>query len=298
MTEFVYLTKRNVKLFFKDKGTFFTSLITPLILILLFVTFLGNVYRDALSSAIPEGFEISKSLTEGFVGGWLFSSLLAVSCITVAFCSNMLSVSDKVTGARNDLNVSPVKNHVISLSYFTSSAISTLIICYVAFGVCLVYLGAVGFYLSVSDLLYTVLDVFLLVLFGTSLSSIINLFLSTQGQISAVGTIVSSCYGFISGAYMPLSQFGSGIQVFVSFLPGTYGTALLHHHLMRGAYAELEKSGLPAEAVNGVRGAFDGNTEFFGHTIDPWLMYLILGLSTALLIGIYVLLSVKGTKKK
>ena len=32
------LIKRNVKLFFKDKGMFFTSLITPVILLVLYAT--------------------------------------------------------------------------------------------------------------------------------------------------------------------------------------------------------------------------------------------------------------------
>ena len=40
------LIKRNIKLFFKDKGMFFTSLITPAILLVLYVTFLGNVYHQ------------------------------------------------------------------------------------------------------------------------------------------------------------------------------------------------------------------------------------------------------------
>ena len=33
MTQFAALFKRDTKLFFKDKGLFFTSLITPLILL-------------------------------------------------------------------------------------------------------------------------------------------------------------------------------------------------------------------------------------------------------------------------
>ena len=41
------LIKRNIKLFFKDKGMFFTSLITPAILLVLYVTFLGNVYTPS-----------------------------------------------------------------------------------------------------------------------------------------------------------------------------------------------------------------------------------------------------------
>ena len=47
------LIKRNIKLFFKDKGMFFTSLITPAILLVLYVTFLGNVYRDSFTSNLP-----------------------------------------------------------------------------------------------------------------------------------------------------------------------------------------------------------------------------------------------------
>ena len=65
--------------------------------------------------------------------------------------------------------------------------------------------------------------------------------MSTQGQISAVGTVISAGYGFICGAYMPISSFSSGLQKVISFLPGTYGTALMRNHAMQGALAEMEK---------------------------------------------------------
>ena len=42
------LTKRNVKLYFKDKGMFFSSLITPLILLVLYTTFLKNVLEGEI----------------------------------------------------------------------------------------------------------------------------------------------------------------------------------------------------------------------------------------------------------
>ena len=83
-------------------------------------------------------------------------------------------------------------------------------------------------------------------MFGTALSSCINFFLSTDGQASAVGTIVSAGYGFICGAYMPISSFGTGLQKALSFLPGTYGTSLLRNHTLRGTFAEMQRHGLPA----------------------------------------------------
>ena len=99
MKEMKVLVQRNAKLFFKDKGTFFTSLITPIILLVLYVTFLGNVYSDTLKSIMDAvGVTLSEELVGGFVGGQLVSSLLSVSCVTVAFCSNMIMVQDRFTG--------------------------------------------------------------------------------------------------------------------------------------------------------------------------------------------------------
>lgn len=287
---------RDTKLFFKDKGMFFTSMVTPLILLLLFVTFLGNVYRESFSSLLDAcGVAVDNSLMEGFVGGWLFSSLLAVCCVTVAFCSNMLMVQDKVTGARMDLTMAPVRSGTLAMGYYISTALSTLLICLVALAACCIYLGKVGWYLSWQDLLLTCLDVFLLTMFGTALSSVVNHFLSTQGQMSAVGTIVSAGYGFICGAYMPISQFSDGIQRCISFLPGTYGTALLHNHLMRGTYGELEEL-LPQQAMDSLREAFDSDLYFFDKEVSIGGMYGVMAVSVVALIAVYVLLSGRRAK--
>jgi len=63
MRELFALIKRNVKLFFKDKGMFFTSLITPLILLVLYSTLLGEVYCDAFTSSLLSDVEIPKKLS-------------------------------------------------------------------------------------------------------------------------------------------------------------------------------------------------------------------------------------------
>ena len=69
MTVVLAMTKRNVKLFFKDKGMFFTALITPAILLVLYATFLGKVYRDSFLSSLPVGFVLSDDVIGGLVGG-------------------------------------------------------------------------------------------------------------------------------------------------------------------------------------------------------------------------------------
>lgn len=63
--------------------------------------------------------------------------------------------------------------------------------------------------------------------------------------MSAVGTIVSAGYGFICGAYMPISNFGKGLQKGLSYVPSTYGTSMLKNHMLRGVFEEMKSKGFP-----------------------------------------------------
>ena len=150
------LISRNRKLFFKDRGMFFSALITPGILILLYATF---------------------------------------------------------------LNVSPISKAQLYLGYFLSTVVNSLLVNGLALVLCLGYMYKMGWYMSAVDVFWVLLDEILLVLFGSTLSSIVSFPLTTQGQLSAVGTIVSAGYGFLCGAYMPISNFGSGLQKVLSYLP-------------------------------------------------------------------------------
>lgn len=299
MRTFLALTKRHIKVFFNDKGLFFSSLITPIILLILYATFLAKVYKDSFiqSCQIP----IDEKIIDGAVAAQLFSSLLAVSCVTVAFCSNLIMIQDKVNGVRNDFIVSPAKKSSMALSYFTASLLSTLIVSFTATIACFIYILIKGcWYMSFADVMLIIADVVLLTTFGTALSSIVNVFLTTNGQASAVGTIVSAGYGFLCGAYMPISSFGSGLQNVLMFLPGTYGTSLIRNHALKGVFAEMESVGFPPETMNGIKASIDCRLSFFGTNVEQWVMYLVLIGSVVLLIGIYVLLNVlkRNAKRK
>ena len=298
MKQFLLIVKRNIKMYFKDKGLFISSLITPLILLVLYATFLAKVYKDSFTGALPEGLEVADKLINGCVGGELLSSLLAVCSVTIAFCSNIIMIQDKYLSSIKDFNISPVKRAKIASGYLAATFISTLIVCSITCALGFVYLAVTGWYLSFSDVLLVLLDVILLSLFGTVLSSIIFTFLSTQGQASAAGTIVSAGYGFLCGAYMPISSFGEGLQKVLSFLPGTYGTSLIRNHSLNGVFAEMSKIGFPPEVVEGIKDSIDCNLYFFGNKVEIWQMYLILLFTDLLLIGIYILINVIRANRK
>ena len=291
MKAVISLVNRNRKLFFRDKGMFFSALITPFILIVLYVTFLARVYKDSFTSAFPEGFTIVEKLIDGTVASQLVAALLAVSCVTVTFCVNLTMVQDKASGARKDFNVSPVSRSKIYLGYFLATVLNSLMVNGLALVIGLLYIGKMGWYLSYMDVLWIIFDEILMVLFGSTLSSIISYPLTTQGQMSAVGTIVSAGYGFICGAYMPISNFGSGLQKALSYLPGTYGTSLIKNHMLRGIFEEMESEKLPEELITAIRETLDCNPQFHGNVVNTIQMVFIMAGSIVVLGTIFLFMT-------
>lgn len=283
-----YLTLRNIKLYFKDKMTFFVSLITPLILLVLFIAFLKSTYEDSILSII-QGFDLDQSLIDAFTGGWLFSSVLATSCITVAFCSGMM-VIDKINRANIDFMVSPVKKSTLQLSYVLANLFSTFIITFVLLIVGLIYLACVGFYITFVDILLIVFGIIITSFFGTILANIIWTFTHSQGVVSGVCTLVSALYGFICGAYMPISTMGQGMQYFVSLLPGTYATVLFRQGFLNSVLNRMRET-LPQGMINGVASGFDVKMSFFGHDVSTLALILVISISTIVLLGVFLFIN-------
>ena len=146
------LVSRNIKCYFKDKFLFFVSLITPMILLLLFVTFLRGVYISSFKSIFEAAqFTADDDVINGLAGAWLLSSIVSVSSVTVAICSNAVMISDKVDGAINDLRVSPVKGTTVSISYFIANFLVTLLVMLCVLAAGSVYLAIVGWHIPFGD---------------------------------------------------------------------------------------------------------------------------------------------------
>ena len=283
------LTMRNIRMYFKDKGMFLTSLITPLILLVLYSTFLKNIFDQTFADAFANaGMQVSDQLINGCSGGQMVSSLLSVSCVTVVFCCNLLMVQDRANGTDRDLKISPVSSGTIALSYFLAAFISSWLICLCAELFCLIYLYYTGWYMSIMDIVLVTADVTLLVLFGTALSSLCSAPLKTQGQASALGTIISAGYGFICGAYMPISQFSQGIRDAVTLLPGTYGTSLIRNRIMHGVFLEMENMHVPEAMINGLKDSIDVNLYFNGTVVSTSSMVMIVSISIIVLLLAYM----------
>lgn len=75
---------------------------------------------------------------------------------------------------------------------------------------------------------------------------------------------------------MPISNFGSGLQKVLSYLPSTYGTSLLKNHMLHGIFKEMEQNHLPAEIITAIRDTLDCNPQFRGEIVSVKQMFVLL----------------------
>ena len=147
------------------------------------------------------------------------------------------------------------------------------------------YIGFMGWYLTFFDVIKILFTTILLTLFGSLLACIVFNFVKSQGGISTISTLVSSCYGFMSGAYMPLSQYPKTMASILGFNPGIYANCLLKDSFMGGSVKEITDSNLPNEVIKEIRDGFDLNYYFFDMQVDGKYCFLIL-------IGVVLLLTI------
>lgn len=271
------LTKRNMKIFLSDKAGVFFSLLAPLIVLLLYILFLGDVQVMSVESAIPEGISVDSNAIRAFVDSWMIAGVLSVSCITVALGANSVMVQDKTRGILNDSFSAPVKKWVITASYFLYNFAVTVIITFVVFLICLIYLLLTGrWYLTAGDVIGAVGLILLSAFSATLITVFVCGYLKTESQLAAFGGIVSSVIGFFIGAYMPMSIMPEALQYVSSLFPGSHSAGLFRNLLMNGALENLGNN-LPSQVVDGLAETFAMKVNFFGESVGTnfMLIYLI-----------------------
>ena len=230
------LTRRNLKIFLKDRASVFFSLLAPLIVLALYVLFLGRIQEDGLL-AVLEGMGIQGGGDQiaAFSDSWMLAGCMSCACITVPLCACGIMIQDKARGITQDLFISPVARWVTPAAYFCSVVAAGLAIGAIVLAVCFVWLAASGMWLlSLPDVLGCIGAFILSVISSSTLLVFVVSFFRSQGAFTALNIILGTVVGFLIGAYMPISYFPDAVQKFTYFIPGSYTAGLFRNFMMRG----------------------------------------------------------------
>lgn len=258
------LVERNVKIFLKDKMGVFFSLLAPLIVLGLYILFLGDIQMQNLESAFKD-LPIEKDLLKNFVDNWMLAGVISVACVTVSFSAQEIVVKDREKGVLADMLCAPVKRYLLSIGYYLSNVIITFFICMIVLIIAFIYMAISGWTMTAGEVFMSFGLLILSVISSSAIISLICKIIKTSAQHSALVGIISAAIGFFIGAYMPIAIFPKAIQYVTLFIPATYSAGLFRELFMRGALEEIEK--VIPQAGSQLEKNFSMQMDFFGKTI-------------------------------
>lgn len=290
------LVKRGLKLFVSDRAGMFFSLLAPLIVLVLYVLFLGDIQMDTVDDMVKTfGISIEHRVLRAYVDGWMLAGVMSVSCITVSFSAQGLMIQDREKGVVADMLASPVKRGVLSVSYLLYNFVVTLVICSVVLAIAFIYIAVSGWYLSVADVFKIIGITIISIISSSVFSALICSAIRTANAHGAFVGILSAAIGFLIGAYMPLSVFPKAVQYIVLFLPGTYSAGVYRNVFTHGAGEKIAQ--VSPQAAEGLKDGFSMNMDFFGKPIGEVQMWWIFAITIALIIIAYCVVHVVRAKR-
>lgn len=291
ITRFLGMTKRNMLVYFKDKQTVFFSMLTPILILILYVLFLKDSYISMMESSL-QGLENLYNIKDvnALANSILLSGVLGTGVITVAFNTLSVITEDKENKIDYDICASPVSRVEIILSYFMASFITTFIMTSIilTFGILVINIST-----PMNLGIINILKLYLITLLGsissTSLLMIILIFFKTTSAQGAFYGIVSAVIGFIIGAYIPISQFDPAIQTIANLFPGSHIAALYRGALLDGPINSISNSlqgldnGMFKEEITK---AFSFNLNLFNNSMSSlnMILYVVLALIVSIVL--------------
>ena len=291
------LTKRNLLVYFKDKGAILFSLLTSLIVLVLYLLFLKGTFEDAFESVLSEAEMLRNFIGADDIGVFvnitLLVGMMGSAMITVPYSCLTTIVKDRENRIDYDISATPIKRWQIVMSYFTAASVSACIMTSILLLAGMTILGMNGgLLLGAADILKAFAVVILGSVSSTALFMTIMLFFKTSQSSNAFFGMLSAASGFVIGAYIPISQFSDGVQTFCNLFPATHVTVAVRNILMRGIMDKMDSSiggldnGLFTESV---REIFSFNSHMFGNSLSlsNSLVYILVIMAVSLVLMVF-----------
>ena len=241
------LIKRNLLLFFKDWQSILFSLLTSIIVLILYLLFLKGTFVSAIQSAMEQYPGLASMVPQKdiamFANLFLLSGILGSAMISVPFSCITVVVKDRANKVDYDILSTPLKRGQIIFAYFVSAVLTSILLNSIILAVGLIGIRMQGnMYLNASQVVKAFSIVALGSISASAIFMIIVLFFKTVSACEAFFGILSAASGFVIGAYIPISQFSDGVQTVCNLFPASQITIMLRNILLNGLLEHINTS--------------------------------------------------------
>ena len=241
------LIKRNLLLFFKDWQSILFSLLTSIIVLVLYLLFLKGTFVSAIQSAMEQYPGLASMVPQKdidmFANLFLLSGILGSAMISVPFSCITVLVKDRANKVDYDILATPMKREQIILAYFISAVLTSILLNSIILAVGLIGIRMQGnMYLNISQVVKAFSVVALGSISASAIFMIVVLFFKTVSACEAFFGILSAASGFVIGAYIPISQFSNEVQTVCNLFPASQITIMLRNILLNGLLEHINTS--------------------------------------------------------
>lgn len=303
MEQFMILTSRNLKVYLRDKGAIFFSLLSALIVIALMVFFLGDMSIEGLVRILENygsgDYEEHRENAERLVLSWTSAGILSINAVTVSLAVYSGMIKDRVNGRLNAIYTAPISRLRIVLAYIASAWVASVF-------VCLLTLAITEGYGILSGMepysLMEHLKLFAMIMVNSfvyaALMYPLSMLAKTESAWSGFGTVIGTLVGFLGGIYVPIGSLGASISGLMKCTPVIYGTSMFRK-VMTNSIMEKTFKGLPEMVIEEYSEAMGIHLTVFEYTLklrDEWIILFVCAI-IFLIIGLCMLKYEKKTDR-
>lgn len=266
------LISRNLRVYFRDKASVFFSLLSVMIIILLYALFLGDAWAGSSMFRGREG-------VRWLMDAWIMAGLLAVVSVTSTMGAYGIMVEDRSRKIIKDFYSSPLSRAGLTGGYILSAFVIGLVMSLLTSVLAVVYILACGGQVpALAALGKTFLLIVTSTLSNTAMVLFLISFIKSTNAFSTASTLIGTLIGFLTGIYMPIGQLPPAVQKLIKVIPTSHAAALFRQTLMEQPI-QLVFQGAPEEMVAEFKGAMGVTLRLGGHTFTAWEHVLVLAAS-------------------
>ena len=303
MEQFLMLTGRNMKLYLRDRGAVFFSLLSTIIVICLMVFFLGdmsvNGLLDLLESFSTKDYEQNKENAELLILAWTCAGILSINAVTVSLAVYSGMIKDRMSGRLNAIYTAPLHRLKIALGYIAAAWTASVFVCILTLAITETYgvINGLTVYTFAEHMELTAMImvnsfVYAALMYPLAMAA------KTEGAWSGFGTVVGTLVGFLGGIYIPIGTLSDGIAGLMKCTPVIYGTAMFRE-IMTRTIMETTFEGVPADVAEEYGKAMGIRLAVSDYTLqvrDEWMILFVCGM-IFLTVGMCVLKYGKKTDR-
>jgi multidrug/hemolysin transport system permease protein len=228
MRTIISLTSRNIKVFLRDKSAVFFSLLSVIIIIVLYACFLGEVNVNSIKHAVGD----IKGV-RFFIDSWIMAGIIVVNTVTVSLGVFGIMIEDNTKKRLNGFLIAPISRMKIVIGYILSAWIIAFLLTVISFILGEIYIASFGGEILDIPSVIKVLGIILLNIFSSSaIVFFLVSFVRTNNGFATLSTILGTIIGFLTGIYIPLGSLPQTVQSIIKIVPASYGAAMLRQVFM------------------------------------------------------------------